>query len=103
MTTLLLLFAAFFLYLVRPALAASGGGGPAVSHAIDTENLSGVQKLVADIYNRCDREDGREPVHYAYAGFCLAVVLAVGAALGFIVDRILRALGIKDEKLGREE
>jgi hypothetical protein len=94
LTTLLTLAS---LLLIPLAVHAGGGGGKApeaLNKKIDLEPLSGLNRLVAEMYNEN---------LWLYAAVCTVLMAVVGVAIAFGTDIILKAVGMEVHKIEHKE
>ncbi len=93
----LLLFCFLFASAYSNAYASEGAGGKqeaAISKKIDTKNLSGVNLLIADMYNN-DR--------MLYAVVVTLVMAALGSIMAFGTDLVLKHFGMSVSKISHSE
>ena len=72
----------------------SGKGEPALKNRIDTKNLSGVDLLIANLYN-----DDR----LMYAVVVTLVMATLGTTLAFLTDLVLKMLGVEVSRISHRE
>ena len=93
----LLLFCFLFACTYSSAYASEGAGGKqetAISKKIDTKNLSGVNLLIADLYNN-DR--------MLYAVVVTLVMAVLGSIMAFGTDLVLKHFGMSVSKISHSE
>ncbi len=93
----LLLFCFLFACAYGNAYAGEGAGGKqetAISKKIDTKNLSGVNLLIADLYNN-DR--------MLYAVVVTLVMAVLGSIMAFGTDLVLKHFGMSVSKISHSE
>ncbi len=95
--SLLLIFAIPILMQAHESVFASESAGKqetALTMKVDTKNLSGIDLLIANLYNE-DR--------VLYATVVTVVMAVLGTSLAFLTDLVLKALGLEVSRISHRE